>query len=30
MSDYFENYIQIQIITITDYDYPRSGHGAGS
>ena len=22
--DYFENCIQLQIITITDYDYPRS------
>ena len=26
--DYFENCIELQIITITDYDYPRSGHGA--
>ena len=23
--DYFENGIILQIITITDYDYPRSG-----
>ena len=22
--DYFENCIELQIITITDYDYPRS------